>query len=329
VTSRARRLFLAFCLAATAALAAQEGLLADLPRSDQTWATLTPPRGPGTESRLAASAGHRDAATRQPVFTIRHLERTPKGWLVAETANFRIYHKQGRRQAEQVARSAEQARAALSRKWFGTPAEPWYARCAIYVHPSRLAYFKTAGLWGAVGHAQAKMEGDRTFTRTIHLAAGVPLMVEASVPHEVSHLVMNDRFGGRLPRWANEGMAMLAEPDAARADRQRQLLEFRRKRALFALDVLLEADRADETNTLEFYAQSFSVTDFLVAAQGPRTFIRFLGDSRRSGYEAALRQHYGIRNFADLERRWRAYAFDQPLSPPGLAHDPAPREPLP
>jgi len=57
-----------------------------------------------------------------------------------------------------------------------------------------------------------------------------------------------------------------------------------------------------------------------VAQSGKQTFTKFIRDSLVIGYERAMKSHYGIQNYADLERRWREYAFGAgPPPPPGFA----------
>jgi hypothetical protein len=72
----------------------------------------------------------------------------------------------------------------------------------------------------------------------------------------------------------------------------------------------------EQTNTLEYYAQSMSLVEFFVAERGRQAFTKFLGDSLVVGYEAALKTHYGIMSFAELERRWSAFAFARIAQPP-------------
>jgi hypothetical protein len=43
--------------------------------------------------------------------------------------------------------------------------------------------------------------------------------------------------------------------------------------------------------------------DFLSRQKGPQVFSQFVRDGLREGYEPALRRHYDLRGFADLEAR--------------------------
>ena len=117
------------------------------------------------------------------------------------------------------------------------------------------------------------------------------------------------RFQGRTPRWADEGMAMLAETPASIDDCVDRLPRYRKNDALFALEVLMQTNEADHFNTMEYYAQSTSLVQFLTAQKGPQAFAQFLRTYANKGAEPALKQHYGIQGYADLEKRWQSFAF--------------------
>ncbi len=56
-----------------------------------------------------------------------------------------------------------------------------------------------------------------------------------------------------------------------------------------------------------FYAESVSLVDFLASLRGSQTFMLFLQDSMRYGYEKALRRHFNIGSYSELEDRWATY----------------------
>ncbi len=57
-----------------------------------------------------------------------------------------------------------------------------------------------------------------------------------------------------------------------------------------------------------YYAQSVSLTRFLVEQASPSQFIEFVRGCQRDGPEAELRRLYKIDGLADLNRRWLSYA---------------------
>ena len=56
-----------------------------------------------------------------------------------------------------------------------------------------------------------------------------------------------------------------------------------------------------------FYAESVSLVEFLTSLRGSQTFMLFLQDSMRYGYEKMLQRHFNISSYSELEERWAAY----------------------
>jgi hypothetical protein len=265
---------------------------------------------------LEKDPGRKEAS----LIPVRHLGKNELGRQVAESAHFRVIHDQTKPVAERVARAAERLRPALHRKWFGDVSLEWDGKCVIYLHANHKSYVTKTKQWNALGHARTLMMGDQVSSRSIHLPWGLSNFFDEILPHELTHAVLAVRFRGRLPRWANEGMAMLSESQSSIDDRRKSLEQYRKKDDLFGVDVLMKTEEEGQMNTLEYYAQAMSLVQFFVAEQGHQAFSRFLGDSLLVGYEPALKKHYGIANFAELERRWSAYAFSKIVEPPpGLA----------
>jgi hypothetical protein len=132
------------------------------------------------------------------------------------------------------------------------------------------------------------------------------------LPHEVTHTVLAGQFGGKqIPRWADEGMAVLDEP-RDRIDRHLRTLPRQRDNGQLytSRELIGLKDYPEPRRIAAFYAQSVSLTEFLAKAKGPRELARFIRDGQRDGYETALQSHYGW-SFDDLEREWRKHAFSE------------------
>jgi tetratricopeptide (TPR) repeat protein len=243
---------------------------------------------------------------------VRHLNKTPDGWQVAETANFRILHNQSRETAEEVARVAERTRAEMQKKWFGESGETWRPLCEIHLYATAQEYAKlTRESATSPGHSTIRCEGTRVTSRQIHLHCDDPNLLAAVLPHEATHVVLAGQFGDKpLPRWADEGMAVLTEPREMVDRYLGRVPEFARERQLFPLrELLQQEDWPDVRRITPFYAQSVSVVGFLSEKNGPQTFTRFVREGRRVGYEKALQQVYGYKDFNELEQDWRKLAL--------------------
>ena len=130
----------------------------------------------------------------------------------------------------------------------------------------------------------------------------------AALPHEMTHVVLADLLGGcQPPRWADEGMAILADPQNKQQLHQRDVQAAQASRLAFRAVELLTIDQYPHPSRVPaFYGQSASLTAFLVEHDDPATFVSFLRDAVSLGYghDAALREHYDIDNVAALEKLW-------------------------
>ncbi|MCI0462535.1 MAG: hypothetical protein L0Z62_36760 [Gemmataceae bacterium] len=267
---------------------------------------------------LLGEIGRRGGARPQPAsapagsveVAVRHQQRTGDGWQVAETRHFRIFHTQSREFAEKVARVAEQARVEVSRKWFANEGEEWSPRCDVYLHATAQQYSKQTGIRAdSPGHSRIELDpsAGRVASRRIEVHCENPeALLSHVLPHETTHVVLAGQFGGqRLPRWADEGMAVLTEPPQRVEKFRRELARCHRQRELFEVRELLQMEDYPHPRRINaFYAQSVGLVDYLARLKGPRVFAQFLRDSLRRGYEPALRAHYQIEGFADLQTRW-------------------------
>jgi hypothetical protein len=258
---------------------------------------------------LATIRARRDGGT-----SLRHLEQRMGGWSVAESDNFRVFHKDNRNLAERVAQVAERTRRDMGGKWFGDDGE-WKLRCDLYLHPTAADYSRATGkpaTWTA--HSTINLEAGRVVLRRIDLRADDTELLSASLPHETTHAVLAGHFGKHhVPRWADEGMALLSEPGAKFEAYQRKLAEAKQAGMLMRVRDLMTQDEYPQANqALAFYVQSVSVTDYLVKQPGgPQAFTRFVNEALRTNYDAALQKTYGI-DMTTLDQRWRAATFGDP-----------------
>ncbi len=251
-------------------------------------------------------------AQETPPAAVTHQPGKQGAWSVAETANFRVFHNQPREFAEKVAQVAEATRSAMGRKWFGDAGPDWKPRCDVYLYATAEDYSRDRGVPpNSPGHSTVRVEGGRVLERRIDLHCDEAGLQIAVLPHEATHVVLAGRFGTHfVPRWADEGMAVLTEPRDRVERHLNTLPRHRQEGVLFGVKQLVQLeDYPDPRFIGPFYAQSVSLVDFLSGEKGPLVFTQFLRDGLQGGYEAALKKHYGFRDFNELEQRWRAHAF--------------------
>jgi hypothetical protein len=234
-------------------------------------------------------------------------------WRIHDTPNFRIHHCDptlARRAAEVV----ESVRTAQAKRWTSpTARSAWAPRCELYLYPTSRSYSLATGQpESSPGISTLSNNEIRILSRRMDLHTDNPQWLSTILPHEVTHVVLADLFvARRIPRWADEGLAVLAEPPAEQQARAAELKGAMEAGDLFELDQLMTIDYPKAEDWRVYYAQSVSLTRYLVEQGPPERFIRFLQQSQRGGAEAALRDVYQIGGLPNLQERWVAYAQDQ------------------
>jgi hypothetical protein len=253
------------------------------------------------------------------VHEYRDLGRNAQGWFVGETANFLVYHVQSPDLARKTAEIAEQTRTRMYNKWFGRVASDWNPKCQIFLYPTSQDYCRATGVpGGSPGHSSFNLDGGRVMGRQIDLHCEDPdNMLSAVLPHETTHVVLAGNFGDHVvPRWVDEGVAVLTEPHEKVLRHLVKLPGFYRNRQLLEVGQLLRMDDYPDPRYVDaFYAESVSVVEFLSKEKGEQTFTQFVREGLQNGYESALQRHYGFQSFADLQQHWLQYAFGNPSSP--------------
>ncbi len=247
-----------------------------------------------------------------PAVEVKHTPREGTGWAKAETPHLLVYHALSQEEAEKAVRIAEATRKAMARKWFGDSSGDWSPRCIIYMHPTVKGYTAATGAASySPGHSTISLDQGRVVQRRVDLRCDEPGMLTATLPHEMTHIVLAGRFGRHLvPRWADEGMAVLSESRERIDLLLGKLSGYRENGTLFNVGELMRMQDYPEARLVgPFYAQSVSLVEFLCKKKGAPTFAHFVREGLDGSYETALEHHYGYRDFAELDRDWRQYAF--------------------
>ncbi|MSR51017.1 MAG: hypothetical protein CK551_06440 [Planctomycetaceae bacterium] len=246
------------------------------------------------------------------VVEVKHTGPYQGNWYLAETKNFRVWHHLNQADATQVAKSSEACRVEAAMKWFGAVGNDWTPICEIYLHPTAQEYSKSTGApVASPGHTTLKTEGVRVLSRRIDLHTDEANMMTGVLPHETTHVVLAGRMGDQpVPRWADEGMAVLSEPKNRIQKHLDNLPKHARENTLFHVSRLMQmADYPEPKLVGPFYAQSVSLVDYLTRLKGPQAFGEFMKDGLKNGYESALSRHYGIQSYNDLNQSWWNVCF--------------------
>jgi len=231
-------------------------------------------------------------------------------WQVQESEHFHVCVQSSETQASEIARACEVVLAETRVAWFDDEVEPlrWRPRCQIIVHSNKSSYLAAVGSGGAatVGSALVERREGKVISRRIDLCATTRGGALSALPHEMTHVVLSDRFtNADPPRWADEGLAVLADPPLKQERHAGDLELAIRERALFRLPELMsDAGNASSLRPGVFYAQSTSLVEFLVACGTRIQFLEFLTLASETGYDRALREVYEIDGIATLEKLW-------------------------
>lgn len=255
--------------------------------------------------------GGQAAASGSTAVKVEHFGKNAQGWQVAQTAHFRIFHKQSKEYVETVAQVVERTRQDMYRKWFGHDGPAWPLRCDLFLHTTVSDYTRITGEKAdSPGHSRIELDPGsmRVAFRRMDMHCDQNGMLETVLPHETTHTVLAGMFGpADVPRWLDEGVAVLSETSSTIEQYRRNLIRFHREGSLYTVrDLMQMHDFPSSQRIKQFYAQSVFLVEFLTTQRGPLTFSEFARDGLREGYELALRRHYGW-SFADLEARWNQY----------------------
>jgi hypothetical protein len=197
-----------------------------------------------------------------------------------------------------VARAAERHRRALAILWLGEEMPAWPRPCPVQVRLTDRGSDSATTFQFAEG---------KVVRQSMQLEGKLDTVLADLLPHEVTHAVLAHWAGGPLPRWADEGAALLAESPASRAAHARAVVAVIRAGRSLPLSRLLPLAQYPR-DVAAMYAQGYSLTDFLVRRGGRAKFLAFLRQGGRDGWAEAAKAQYSYGTVAELERAWLAEA---------------------
>jgi hypothetical protein len=241
--------------------------------------------------------------------TVQVSVRVSGAWTLVESTNFRCWSQLPESEARLLAESCETWRKRLRSTWITVPDRAdWTPKCDVYVHPNRDAYNRTLNRPGdlSVGSTMMNFDQGRTVQRRIDVRSDASDWSNAALPHELTHVVLGERFGGHaLPRWADEGIAMLSESADKHRERLENLQEILASRRTLSMSDLIKSNRIPAPHLRDaFYGQSLALSSLLVRKSTPAKFADFVEASVSDGADEALRRHYSLNGVAALQQEW-------------------------
>lgn len=229
-----------------------------------------------------------------------------------ETENFVIQNAPTPELAREFGETAESCRHDLAMLWLGRPLPDWSGKCPIKV---------TVGDLGAGGATTFIFQGGEVYGWEMDIQGSARRIVDSVLPHEITHMIFASHLRAPVPRWLDEGAATSVEHESEKANYRKMLRRFitpEEGRCLpFNRMVSMKEYPSD---VMPFYAQGFSVVEYLIALGGHRELIRFAETGMKAGnWNAAVREHYGFENLGQLQNdywlQWVAAGSPGTLAP--------------
>ncbi|MGF1579568.1 MAG: hypothetical protein ACFCD0_09410 [Gemmataceae bacterium] len=194
-----------------------------------------------------------------------------------------------------IEKCAEKTRKECAMLWLGKELPQWKIPCPLKVEltPDKDSNGATSFGFGPEG----------VLTRQMHVKGNLEDLLKSVVPHEVAHAIMADYYQRPVPRWADEGIAVLSEDSVFRKDYPKKLKVLTVNGRLIPLRRLMEM-REYPHNVHSFFVQSTSVTQFLLKKKDRKTFLTFVKSGMETNWDKAVKNQYGYANVEQLEEVW-------------------------
>jgi hypothetical protein len=215
------------------------------------------------------------------------------------TENFTISGAIDARYAKQVGDLAEKYRKELALKWLGRELPAWPAPCPVRVVLKRDAEGRTSFSfnYSRDGHS---------FPTDWDMVVEGPAdrILDAVLPHEITHTIFASHFGQPLPRWADEGGCTTVEHISERQKNHKMLLEFLSTNRGIPFNQMFRM-KDYPRDILPLYAQGYSLARYFILLKGERHFIKYLERGMSSeDWDGATKEFYGFDDLSELQVTW-------------------------
>jgi len=193
--------------------------------------------------------------------------------------------------ANRVAQDAERYRKELSIAWLGYEIDPWQERCPIRVTLDLHAGGETSFAF------LIPPGGDRGQPTGWEMKIFGPpdRLLDAVLPHEITHTIFATHFGRPLPRWADEGACTTVEHQSERSKNHGMLINFLGASPSRGIPFnRMFTMKNYPHDILPLYAQGYSLARFLIQQSGRRQFLDYIADGMENERPG----------FSDLQIQW-------------------------
>jgi hypothetical protein len=234
---------------------------------------------------------------------------------VVYSENFEV-HTTTRRIAQLVAEAAERFRKSKATHWLGKELPAWSERCPLHV------VITTNGSGGATTFA---FDDGKVKSREMRLEGSLDRILASVLPHEVTHTILAEHFRAPVPRWADEGCAVLAEDMDEQLRHQALLPKMMKDNRLIPLSRLVRMKSYPQDVTVLF-TEGYSLTRFLVEKKDRKTFLEFVAQGMKDDtWNKAVKKYYDFDDMDALEDAWLTHVKKEAKEtpPPDVSKRPA------
>ena len=193
-----------------------------------------------------------------------------------------------------IAAEAEAQRASLAKLWLGKELTDWAKPCPLRV---------TLSATGAGGATTFAFEAGSAAPADVAIMGSLERILGNQLPHEVAHAVLAAHFRQPVPRWADEGVAILSESKGEQKRHDQILLQLLNAGRALRLSHLFELKQYP-SDMITLYTQGYSVARFLVERKDRATFLSFVNAGMKDGWDAAATRCYEFDTVSELEKSW-------------------------
>ncbi|MDR2344884.1 MAG: hypothetical protein LBE18_02355 [Planctomycetaceae bacterium] len=214
-----------------------------------------------------------------------------------ETSNFIVSGEFSFEQARKYCETAENYRRELSLLWLGEELPAWTSKFPITI--------RVGDNLGAGGSTTFIFQGDIVHGE-MNIQGSEKRILDSVLPHEISHTIFATYFKTPIPRWLDEGAATCVEHHSEKENYRQMILYFLQKdvRKCLPFNRMTTLKEYPE-DILPFYAQGYSVAEYLITVGGHQLLIKFAGTAIETGdWNFALNKHYGIANLGELQKNY-------------------------
>ncbi len=142
-----------------------------------------------------------------------------------------------------------------------------------------------------------------------------PAVADSTLAHEMVHALLNTLYPGRVPSWAEEGIASHYDDPSRQQTRNQIAKDWIDNRNWPQLKRILDNKENIIASDAYAYIMAIYLNDYLLTKDDMETFLNFSIEGKKIGWDKALKKYYEIKNTDELQQKWQRYMLNLELKP--------------